>query len=52
MSAYNYCYPCREAQTKGYGNHIVCLSVSVRSQYLWKTMNIGGSNKLLADFKL
>ena len=33
-----------------YGNHIACLCIC--SQISGKTMNIGGSNELLADFKL
>ena len=30
---------------------ILCVCLSVCSQTFWKTMNIGGSNELLADFK-
>ena len=45
-------YPHHETQMEGYGNHLVCLSVCVCLQNLVKIMNIGGSNELLADFKL
>ena len=45
----NHNYPPRKALMEGYGNHIVFLCVCLLFTNVWKTMNIGDSNKILAD---